>query len=118
LAVLPAVSVSAIMKCAHGGTVTLSSKNPGPGQLLSTEGGPILCAHDLISAPIVGCGQTGPGVKPCTSVVVVTPSIASLSTTLSVNGKPVLLSTLAAVSDGSPPGLVTVVSPGQASILA
>jgi hypothetical protein len=114
----PAVSIGAVIMCPHGGSVLLSTKNPGPGQLVSTEGGPILCANDLIGAPVVGCAPPSPSIKPCTQVVVVTPSIDSLSPTLAVNGQPVLLSTLTAFTDGVPPTPVILVSPGQTSILA
>ena len=80
-------------------------------------GGSVLCEGDLSGAPIVGCAQPpSPGTKPCTAVISTLPG--SSAPTVSVMGRPVLLSTLTGITDGVPPGTIMVVNPGQATVQA
>jgi hypothetical protein len=104
----PILTVNAVLMCPHGGQVTLI---PRQVQVLA-QGAPILWLVDLIGAPIVGCTQPPtPATVPCT--LVVSPLSGSTSLTVSVNGIPALIATATAVTNGVPPGVVTVISPGQ-----
>lgn len=97
--------------CAHGGRVALT---PRQGTILF-QGGPVLCEPDLVGAPIIGCAQpVTASSKPCTVVVAVNPGSSSLRVT--VDGRPVHLATLTGITDGVPPGVVTVIDPGQAAV--
>lgn len=103
------LNTGAVLKCPHMGTVVLIPKQF---QVLA-QGLPVLRAIDVIGAPIVGCLQPPtPATVPCTLVVSVLPGSTSL--TVSVLGVPALTQTLTAVTNGVPPGLVTVMLPGQA----
>jgi hypothetical protein len=104
----PILTVNAVLMCPHGGQVTLI---PRQVQVLA-QGAPILRLVDLIGAPIVGCTQPPtPATVPCT--LVVSPLPGSTSLKVSVNGIPALIATATAVTNGMPPGVVTVISPGQ-----
>jgi hypothetical protein len=107
----PLLNANAIILCTHGGKV-----NPIPSQAKVLAGGaPVLCVPDLMGAPIAGCPVPVTGVtKPCTTVVAVTPPSWSLK--VSVDGKPVYVSTLVGVTDGVPPGALTLVFAGQATV--
>jgi restriction endonuclease Mrr len=59
----------------------------------------------LMSSIIVGCPQIGPGLKPCTRIV----AIIDGQVLPSQEGSP-FFDTLRALTDGSPPGVVTVTS--------
>jgi hypothetical protein len=105
------VTTNARIMCAHGGQVTLV-----PRQATVTAGGaPVLRETDLIGAPIVGCAQP-PTVssKPCTLVVSVMPG--GSAPTVAAGGMPVHLDTLTGMTDGVPPGTVSVVSAGQTTV--
>jgi hypothetical protein len=105
------VNSSAVILCAHGGKVTLIPK-----QMTVTAGGsPVMCEGDIMGSPIVGCAQP-PSVatKPCTLVVSTLPGGSSLK--VSAGGKPVHIDTLTGMTDGVPPGVITVVSAGQTSV--
>jgi len=54
------------------------------------------------------------GTKPCTLVVSTLPGSTSLKVT--VGGRPAYLATLSGMTDGVPPGIITVVDPGQATV--
>ncbi|MCW2997653.1 MAG: hypothetical protein JWN65_1202 [Solirubrobacterales bacterium] len=105
------VTANAIILCAHGGKVT-----PIPSQRSVLAGGaPVLCMTDLMGAPIVGCPiPPTPATKPCTTVISVLPGSWSLKVLAA--GKPALLATASGLTDGIPPGTVSVVSPGQTSV--
>jgi len=107
------VTSSAVILCAHGGRVTLVPKQAG----VTAGGAPVMCEGDLVGSPIVGCAQA-PSVatKPCTLVVSTLPGGSSLKA--SASGKPVHLDTLTGMTDGVPPGVITVVSPGQTIVQA
>jgi hypothetical protein len=109
-----AVNENAVVVCPHGGVVTLI-----PSQTAATaDGGALMCEPDLEGAPIVGCAQqtTPTPTAPCTFVVSVLPGSTSLGVTAS--GLPVYIETLVGITDGVPPAVVTVVDPGQGSVVA
>lgn len=107
----PIVTSSAMIKCVHGGQVTLM-----PRQTSATiDGAPILCEPDLMGATIAGCMQpTTSTTKQCTTVVSTTPGSTSLKVT--VCGKPAYIATLSGVTDSIPPGALVVSSPGQTTV--
>jgi hypothetical protein len=79
------------------------------------QGAPVLRLVDLVGAPIVGCLQPPtPTTVPCT--LVVSPLPGSTSLTVTINGIPVLVATATAITNGVPPGVVTVISPGQVAV--
>lgn len=55
-----------------------------------------------------------PATVPCT--LVVSPLPGSTSLTVVVNGIPALIATATAITNGVPPGVVTVISPGQFAV--
>jgi hypothetical protein len=102
------VTTAATIMCPHGGRVVLT---PRQMQVL-VQGSPALCEPDLMGAPIAGCMQPPtPSSKPCTLVVSTMPGSSSLL--VKVGGRPVYLNTLTGMTDGVPPGIVTVMSPGS-----
>lgn len=102
------VTTNATIMCPHGGRVTLL---PRQTQVV-VQGGPALCEPDLVGAPIVGCAQpASPSSKPCTAVVSTLPG--SSSPRVTVGGRPVYLDTLTGMTDGVPPGMITVVNAGS-----
>lgn len=110
---MPAVlNADASIGCGHGGTVRIA-----PGRRTFTAGGaPVLTVGDLEGKPISGCTQvTGGGTVQCTAVVSVTGGAA---TTLTAGGRPALLETVSGVTNGSPPGALTVLTPGQTILRA
>ena len=109
----PVLNTNATVLCSHGGRVALI-----PRQMQVMAGGaPVMCVPDLIGAPIAGCAQPPtPTTKPCTTVVAVFPG--SWSMTVMAGGRPVYLGTVTGLTDGVPPGSLTVVYPGQAVVQA
>ncbi|RJL35441.1 hypothetical protein [Bailinhaonella thermotolerans] len=109
---MPAVlTTGASIGCGHGGTVRLQ-----PGQRTAlVAGAAVLARGDLEGKPITNCGQTGPGFVPCTLVASVT---GGASVTLRVGGRPALLATVTGLTNGNPPGVLTVLDPGQTSLSA
>lgn len=109
----PVVTSNATIVCSHGGRVTLIPRQA----TVQVQGGTVLCEPDLVGAPIVGCAQpASPTTKPCTTVVSTLPGSSAPHVT--VGGKPVYLATLSGITDGVPPGTITVVSPGQTVVEA
>ena len=107
------VTSNARIICAHGGQVTLVPRQT----TVTIGGGAVMREGDLLGAPIVGCTQPPTtSSKPCTAVVSTLPG--GSSPTVSVGGLPVHLDTLSGVTDGVPPGTITVVSAGQATVTA
>ena len=81
------------------------------------QGAPVLRLVDLIGAPSVGCTQPPtPATVPCT--LVVSPLPGSTSLTVSIGGIPALIATAKGITNGVPPGVVTVISPGQVAVQA
>jgi hypothetical protein len=109
----PVVTMNATIICAHGGQVMLRPGQP----TVMAGGGLVLCEGDLVGAPIVGCAQPpSPSTKPCTMVVSTLPG-GSMPTVLA-GGRPVHIATLTGMTDGVPPGVIQVVSPGQMTVQA
>jgi hypothetical protein len=102
------VTTNATILCSHGGQVVLA-----PHQTEAViQGGSILCDPDLMGAPIAGCAQpASTSSKPCTTVVAVLPG--STAPTVTVGGRPAYTSALTGMTDGVPPGTISVVDPGQ-----
>jgi len=100
----------------HGGQVTL---HPTQGTV-QVDGGFALCVPDLLSMPIAGCGQIGPGLVPCT--LVLTPEPVITASRLMVGGRPAYVVTQigvpGGVTNGSPPGTIMCVDPGQLLVQA
>jgi len=107
----PVVTTNATILCVHGGRVTLLPKQT---QVVA-GGGMVLCEPDLVGSPIVGCAQPpSPGTKPCTLVVSTLPGSTSMK--VMVAGRPAYVATLTGMTDGVPPGMITVVDPGQTTV--
>lgn len=105
------LTTNARIVCAHGGQVTLLPRQT----TVTAQGAPVLRETDLIGAPIVGCAQP-PTVssKPCTTVVSVMPGGSSPK--VGVAGMPAHVDTLVGITDGVPPGTVSVVFAGQSTV--
>jgi hypothetical protein len=99
--------------CSHGGTVVLTPKQT----VVLAQGGAVLRETDLIGAPIVGCAQP-PTIssKPCTTVISTLPG--STAPTVMVEGLPAHVTTLSGITDGVPPGTISVVAPGAPLVQA
>ena len=97
--------------CPHAGRVMLSPRQV----TVIAGGGYAICLDDVVGAPIVGC--VTPDTKltaPCKRVVAVLPG--STSMVVSVASRPVCVETLTGLTDGRPPGTISVASPGQVSV--
>jgi hypothetical protein len=107
------LTTNAVITCPHGGVVSLIPKQ----QVVSIQGGFVVCFGDLVGSPIAGCPQAGPGIKPCTTVLAVPGSIAPK---VLVGGKPVHVQMpMPATTDGVPPGMMLLVSfAGQSLVQA
>ena len=107
------VTTNARIMCAHGGQVTLAPRQT----TVTIQGAPVLRETDLMGAPIMGCAQP-PTVssKPCTTVVAILPG--GSAPTVAVGGMPAHLDALSGMTDGVPPGTVSVVSAGQTTVQA
>ncbi|HEX6390572.1 MAG TPA: hypothetical protein VFZ89_14025 [Solirubrobacteraceae bacterium] len=105
---MPLLTANAVILCSHGGKV-----NPIPSQTtVMAQGAPVLCGTDLLGAPIVGCPVVpSPATKPCLTVAAVMPPSWSLK--VMVAGRPAYVASLVGVTDGVPPGPLTLVYPGQ-----
>lgn len=99
--------------CSHGGMVVLTPKQA----VVMAQGGAVLRDTDLIGAPIVGCAQP-PTIasKPCTTVISALPG--STAPTVTAGGLPVHVSTLSGITDGVPPGSISVIAPGAPLVQA
>ena len=95
------------MQCTHGGRVILF---PAPQRTMDAMDSPVVTDQDLLKAMIAGCGQVGPGVKPCTRIVAIVFGRAGVIQV--ENGEIPILDTLQAITDGGPPGMVTAVNEG------
>jgi hypothetical protein len=112
----PLLTASAMIMCIHGGQVTVI-----PGQSQVTAGGSaVLSGMDLLTCPIIGCPQAGPGIVPCTMILLAEP-VAMPSPIVMIGGMPAL--TVAAVgqpgglTNGNPPGMIIINSPGQMTVM-
>lgn len=100
------LNLAAVLKCSHGGTLQISPQSVK----LRVAANEVLMEQHIISALIAGCPQSGSGITPCTAVTQIT---AGQATKLTINSQPVLLDTLAGITNGNPPGTLVVVAPGQ-----
>jgi hypothetical protein len=109
----PIVTTNDTIMCIHGGTVVLTPKQA----VVTASGGAVLRETDLIGAPIVGCTQP-PTIssKPCTTVVSALPG--GSAPTVLVGGLPAHVSTLSGITDGVPPGTISVMAPGAPTVQA
>jgi hypothetical protein len=107
------VTSNDVIMCSHGGTVMVTPKQA----TVQAQGGAVLRDTDLIGAPIVGCAQP-PTIssKPCTTVLSTLPG--STAPTVQAGGLPVHVSTLTGLTDGVPPGTISVVSPSAPLVSA
>ena len=109
----PLLTSNATVICAHGGQVQLIPKQA----IVQAQGGMVMCEGDLIGSPIIGCLQPpSPGSKPCTLVVSALPGGSNPK--VLVGGRPAHIATVTGMTDGVPPGVITVVQPGQATVQA
>ncbi len=97
------------IQCTHGGRVILF---PPAFRSLQVVASPVLTEQDLLQAMIAGCGQVGPGVKPCTKITQV---VMGRGIQIRVDGQVPILDTLIAMTDGSPPGMVSPQDSGQSN---
>jgi hypothetical protein len=106
---MPAIlNTNAVLLCSHGGKVVLRASQTG----VEAGNAPVLCVPDLTGASIVGCPV--PRTKytsPCTQVIVVFGS--SWSGHVTVGERPVYISTVAGITNGRPPGSLSLVFAGQ-----
>lgn len=102
------------LACAHGGQLRVHSRQ----SKLAVDGKPVLLFSDLAGTPISGCGTpASSSTKPCTTVV---SALAGQSSTLAVDGTPVLTEQARGLTDGvSPQGPTwSVRSAGQTKLVA
>jgi PAAR motif len=112
----PLLTASGQIMCIHGGQVTLI-----PSETTVLVGGaPVMCVPDLQTCPIVGCPQVGPGIVPCTMIMVTEPAIMP-STSVMVAGKPAYvvqaIGAPGGLTNGNPPGMIMCVNPGQTEVM-
>jgi hypothetical protein len=91
------LTVSSTVKCAHGGSVSLSSSAK-----LSVGGKKVVLMSGVQGAPISGCptpDDTNTPSTKCRTVV----TANGTSTKLKVGGQPVVLDSLSGTTDGTPP---------------
>jgi len=103
------MTVDALVVCTHEvGIVGIIASQ----SLVTIGGRRVLVETDPQGRPIAGCPNVGPGIKPCTSTLVVNQGHSSL---LRVDGRRVCLETVTGLTDGTPPGTVKykVNNPGQ-----
>ena len=76
---------------------------------VTVEGRPVLVATNPEKRPIKGCPNVSPGIKPCTQTLKVRAGYSSL---LQIDDRPVCLSHLVGLTDGTPPGVVDYIVRG------
>jgi hypothetical protein len=91
----PLIQFGAQLTCPHGGTITITP--PGPRVKIGTAS----VASIPATGTVANCSNTGPNLKPCTTVKWVKPSDGATRVTL--NGMPALLLTSRADFDSVPP---------------
>jgi hypothetical protein len=108
---------SAQIMCVHGGRVLLHPTQ----SVVKVGGGFPHCLPDLMSMPIVGCTQVGPGLVPCTLVVAGDPVIGPSPKVL-IGGRPAYvvrqMGVPGGMTNGVPPGMIVCADPGQLTLLA
>jgi hypothetical protein len=106
------LTANAQLMCVHGGQVMLHPTQT----MVQIQGGFVLCVPDLLTMPIVGCPQAGPGIVPCTLIVVTEPVISASPKTI-IAGRPAYVvnqvGAPGGLTNGVPPGMFMCVNPGQ-----
>jgi hypothetical protein len=98
------------LQCSHGGQVKII---PPLMRSMYVVESPVVTDLDLLQrARIVGCGQTGPGVKPCTNIVQI---VRGKADKITVDDEIPILDTLQALTDGSPQGMVQAIDNGNSN---
>jgi hypothetical protein len=105
------VTTQATVMCPHGGRLELVAERS---DITVRGGGAVVGDRDVLRAPILGCPQAGPGIKPCTKVVSLTPGSTSLK--VKVGRQAACVAALSGITDGVPMANVSVVNPGQATV--
>src|SRR5438132_1505022 len=98
----------AVLQCSHGGRVVLL---PPPFRSLHVMQSPVVTDVDLMKA-FIACPQAGPGIKPCTRILLI---VVGRSLQIRVDNQIPILDSLQAITDGAPPGMVTVVNDGNSN---
>lgn len=109
------LTVSSTVKCAHGGSVGLSS-----GAKLSVGGKKVVLADDVPGTSISACPTPDDTNAPSTKCRTVA-AASGASTKLKVGGKPVALDSLSGTTDGTPPATgasISVADAGHAKLKA
>jgi hypothetical protein len=108
----PLLTSTAQIMCLHGGQVQLHPTQT----VFQIQSGFVLCVPDLLTMPIVGCPQAGPGIVPCTLIVVTEPAIIP-SPVAMVGGRPAYavaqIGAPGGLTNGVPPAPFICISPGQ-----
>jgi hypothetical protein len=111
----PLLTSNAQIMCVHGGRVMLTPVQTA----VMAQGGFVLCVPDLLSMPIVGCPQAGPGIVPCTLVMVTEPVVMA-SPRVTIQGRPAYevaqLGVPGGVTNGVPPGMIVCADAGQLAV--
>jgi hypothetical protein len=112
----PIATAAAQVMCIHGGQVMVM-----PGQTSVTiAGSPVICAPGLLTCPIVGCAQMGPGIIPCTMILVTLPVFVP-SAVVQVGGMPAYtvasIGSPGGLTNGNPPGMIICTNPGQLTVM-
>jgi hypothetical protein len=93
------IPVTAVVRCGHGGRVVNVASQPW----VTVNGAALLVDADPERRTVVGCPNTGPTVKPCTTSLQVT---RGYSAWVRIGGRRVVLSDLDGLTDGTVPGTV------------
>lgn len=113
----PVLNSTAQIMCIHGGQVMLRPTQSS----LTVSGGFPHAVPDLMTMPIVGCTQVGPGLVPCTLVLVTEPVLMP-SPKVTIGGRPAYVvqavGVPGGVTNGVPPGMIICANPGQALLVA
>jgi hypothetical protein len=102
------LTTQSVVKCDHDGRVTPVASQ----HWVTIAAVPVIVDADPQGRDIVACPNYGPTIKPCGKTLRVGVGYSQL---IRVDGRPVTLSSLDGLTDGTPPGLVhyTVRDPKQ-----
>lgn len=104
------LTIASNVQCGHQGTVSTSSSTK-----LKVKGSAVLTELGVMGKSVAGCTTTpSTSTKPC---LLVTGVITGRALKLRAGGLPVLLDTLAGLTDGLPPGTLPA-SAGQKKLKA
>jgi hypothetical protein len=82
---------------------------------VTIEGHPVLRRNDPEFSAITGCPNMGPSIEPCALTL---PAYKGYSKLVFIEGIPVCLDTITALTDGMPPGTIEYIvrDPGQSFV--